>query len=461
MGMGPGLPRAVPMALMGFLLGAVFVIALRAAQSMDPIWDAQLGLLMAGFLGTVFFVWGIGAFNSKLSEHHAVEPDDDVDETALALIEQQHHEEEEAELERQPVRMLTGQIWQIAFWTLLLFAIILAFAALPRGFSIRTSNDPAANSNSIGMVPFYPPFSDQPITMNGEVVLFSEFAIFIAFSFFTLFSLAVIGGAVALGFFALSRGVTTVKAAGNVPLYALPSGQTMEAAPAAVVAKTRKIGEKARAITVPILLHFAIILGGAFGLFVTLGIFGVNVDESGIVLITIITFLLAVLMSNYLFAPEGRPSPFVVTLLDIVVFAASVFVFSILINLITSNAYWIYSPLDPTRLYLPFFNAAFITPFIVDMILAGLDAYGGIAKAARLLVITMLVFNVLYIVFYGPAIGLVVAADPARSLLSAINVALITLVLLRTQEVTWSIGKFAGWMANLLTKVPQALLGQK
>jgi hypothetical protein len=68
--MQPGLPRAVPFGIVGFLLGAALVIIIRSLQSMDPIWNPEIGLVFAGFMAAGFFVWGIGAFNPKLSEHH-------------------------------------------------------------------------------------------------------------------------------------------------------------------------------------------------------------------------------------------------------------------------------------------------------------------------------------------------------------------------------------------------------
>ena len=46
--MQPGLTRAIPMGIVGFILGAAFVLVLRSLQSMDPLWDAQIGVLMTG-----------------------------------------------------------------------------------------------------------------------------------------------------------------------------------------------------------------------------------------------------------------------------------------------------------------------------------------------------------------------------------------------------------------------------
>lgn len=450
------------MALAGFLLGALFVIVLRMLQSMDPVWDAELGLLMAAFLSTTFFVWGMGAFNPKMSEHHAVEPPEYDDETT-AIVEA-HHAHDEAELEAQPTRVLTAEIWQIAFWTILLFAAILAFATLPGGYAVTVSNDAAANTRETAMIPLQLPFSDQVVTYNGEVVLFSEFAVFIVFTAFTLLSLAAMGGVVALGFYALARGVQNVKVAGNVPLYALPSGQTLEAdavEAASAPVKTRRVGERARAITVPNLLNYAILFPNVF---IGLWLFNILENPGRIAAAIIISHILSQIINNNLIGGTGKAqqSPWLALALNLVVLVVGWFVFQILLELaIQFTTGWQYSPLDPTRDALPWLSASFLAPFVVDVILNGAENYGGIVKAVRLWFITMLVFQIMYIVFYGPAIGLVILGDPGRFIASAINTVIVTLLLLRTPEVTWSIGKLAGWVANLLTKVPRALLGQK
>lgn len=451
------------MALAGFLLGAAFVIVLRMLQSMDPVWDAELGLLMAAFLSTVFFVWGMGAFDPKMSAHHAVEPPEYDDGTAIVAHHADEHDEE-AELEAQPVRMLSGQIWQIGFWTIVLFAAILAFATLPDGFALTVSNDAAANTAQTAMVPIQLPFSDQIITYNGEVVLFSEFAVFIVFTGFTLLSLAAIGGVVALGVVALARGVQNVKVAGNVPLYALSSGQTLElgageSSPAPV--KTRRVGDRARAITVPNLIAYAVVFPNVF---IGLWLFSIFENPGRIVAAIIISHLLAQIINNNLIPGKARQQqqPWLTLALNVVVLVVGWLVFKILLDLaIQFTTGWQYSPLDPTRDALPWLSASFLAPFIVDVILNGAASYGGLGKVARLWVITMLVFQILYIVFYGPAIGLVILGDPGRFIASGINTVIVTLLLLRTPEVTWSIGKLAGWLANLLSKIPRNVLGQK
>lgn len=461
--MGPGLNRAVPLALAGFLLGAAFVIVLRMLQSMDPVWDAELGLLMAAFLSTVFFVWGMGAFDPKMSAHHAVEPPEYEDEATAIVAHDAHAHDEEAELEAQPVRMLSGQIWQIGFWTILLFAAIIGFATLPDGFALTVSNDAAANTAQTAMVPFQLPFSDQVITYNGEVVLFSEFAVFLVFTAFTLLSLAAIGGVVALGAFALARGVQNVKVAGNLPLYALPSGQTMEvdAVETSAPVKTRRVGDRARALTVPNLIAYAVLFPNVF---IGLWLLSIFENPGRIVAAIIISHILAQIINNNLIPGKARQQtqPWLTLALNLVVLVVGWFVFDVLLDLaIQFTTGWQYAPLDPTRDALPWLSASFLAPFIVDVILNGVESYGGWAKVARLWVVTMLVFQILYIVFYGPAIGLVILGDPGRFIVSGINTVVVTLLLLRAPEVLWSLGKVAGWLANLLSKIPRSILGQK
>ncbi len=67
--MQPGLSRAIPMAIIGFLFGALLVIVIRGLQGLDPLWAAGPGIVMTAFTTAGFFVWGMGAFNPKMSVH--------------------------------------------------------------------------------------------------------------------------------------------------------------------------------------------------------------------------------------------------------------------------------------------------------------------------------------------------------------------------------------------------------
>ena len=91
------------MAILGFMVGALITIILRGLQSLDPIWAAGPGLVMAGFFMAGFFVWGMGAFNPKLSVHGEAE--------------EAVHEELEKEA-AQPRSLLLGSTWMIATITL-------------------------------------------------------------------------------------------------------------------------------------------------------------------------------------------------------------------------------------------------------------------------------------------------------------------------------------------------------
>lgn len=72
----PGLQRAIPYMLLAFIGSLLLVYTIRSAQQMDPVWvndvtseGAQVGLVLAAFASMGAFMWGIGAFDPKMSEH--------------------------------------------------------------------------------------------------------------------------------------------------------------------------------------------------------------------------------------------------------------------------------------------------------------------------------------------------------------------------------------------------------
>ena len=90
----PGLGRAIPALIVGFVASLAFVYAMRAWQAMDPVWisadsseGAQVGLILAAFVCMGTFMWGVGAFDPKMSEHgeHAHEPEEAAPEEDFAL----------------------------------------------------------------------------------------------------------------------------------------------------------------------------------------------------------------------------------------------------------------------------------------------------------------------------------------------------------------------------------------
>ena len=90
----PGLPRAIPYMIVAFILSLIFVYGIRSLQNMEPVWmnaetseGAQVGLVLAAFASMGAFMWGVGAFDPKMSEHgeHSHEHDDAPPEDEFAL----------------------------------------------------------------------------------------------------------------------------------------------------------------------------------------------------------------------------------------------------------------------------------------------------------------------------------------------------------------------------------------
>ncbi len=90
----PGLGRAIPALIVGFMASLAFVYAMRSWQNMDPVWinaetseGAQVGMVLAAFVSMGTFMWGVGAFDPKMSEHgeHADEHEEDAPEKEFAL----------------------------------------------------------------------------------------------------------------------------------------------------------------------------------------------------------------------------------------------------------------------------------------------------------------------------------------------------------------------------------------
>ncbi len=90
----PGLARAIPALIIGFIASLAFVYAVRVLQNMEPVWmnadsseGAQVGLVLAAFVCMATFMWGVGAFDPKMSEHgeHADEHEEEAPEKEFAL----------------------------------------------------------------------------------------------------------------------------------------------------------------------------------------------------------------------------------------------------------------------------------------------------------------------------------------------------------------------------------------
>lgn len=200
--MQPGINRAVPMGILGFIFGAALILFVRWLQSMDPVWDAQIGLIGAGFTSAIFFLWGIGAFNPALSAHHAVEPAEGEEEV--------HHHEEAAP---EPRRILGYEVWSVFFWTVLLIASLMVIALIPGGPGMVVSTDPNATTTAFGM------FS---VTLGNLTFEVSQAIAFLLFVAFTVFSLFVVGGAIGWGMSRLATSVGEAKKMQPQPLTHYP-----------------------------------------------------------------------------------------------------------------------------------------------------------------------------------------------------------------------------------------------
>jgi len=165
--MQAGLSRAIPMAIIGFMVGALITILIRGMQGLDPIWAAGPGLVLAGFTMAGFFVWGMGAFNPKLSVHGEAE--------------EAVHEElvEEAS---QPRSILFGSTWLIGTVTLIVVALLGAFAVLPGGFGLIQTVTPGASTAMVGYTDVILPFGGPTISVSTLVI----FVVFILIAFLSL-----------------------------------------------------------------------------------------------------------------------------------------------------------------------------------------------------------------------------------------------------------------------------------
>ena len=192
----PGLSRAVPMGVLGFLVGALLVIGVRALQSLDPIWDVGTGIVFATFFCAGFFVWGIGAFDPRLSVHG------EEAEAAHALA--------ETTAEPPPTSIFTSTLWQTVFLVVILIVALGAFAKLGPGITITTDN--ASSVLAVGMV---------PAQIAGHDVEISTLVIFVAFVIFMLVSLVAAAWLIYVLMSRLVHGVAearTVAAGGTVAL---------------------------------------------------------------------------------------------------------------------------------------------------------------------------------------------------------------------------------------------------
>lgn len=202
--MKPGLARAVPMAIIGLIAGLLFVLVLRALQSVEPVWDPQIGFVVGAFIASFAFVWGMGA-NDKRMSAHPHEPE--VDKESGLILYEPHEEHEDVDAEAQqtpPGRVLSFNIWKVSFWQIVLVVGLFAFATLPTGLNLQTTGVAGGNVTSVGYFDFTLPFTETTVSV-------SQLTLFAFFIFFTLASLYGISWAIGRTFLALSKNVNEVQ----------------------------------------------------------------------------------------------------------------------------------------------------------------------------------------------------------------------------------------------------------
>ncbi len=204
--MKPGLGRAVGAGILGFLGSVLFVIILRYLQSVEPVFDAQIAMILAAFVSSFAFIWGAGGTDPRMSQHPH-EPEVDA-ETGLILVQADDHAHEE-ELDAandptvKPAAYLTHAMWQVAFFTVLLVVGLFSLATLPFGPLLRTTGDPQAAAEAIG-------FYTTELPLLGEVVM-SQLTLFVLLVITLLVILGALGSGLALAFTSLSRNLTEVR----------------------------------------------------------------------------------------------------------------------------------------------------------------------------------------------------------------------------------------------------------
>ncbi|MBL8165942.1 MAG: hypothetical protein JNJ61_28415 [Anaerolineae bacterium] len=202
----PGLARAVPLGIVGFIVGALIAIVIRLLQGLDPNPDAPYAyvgpaMVLGAFISAGFFIWGMGAFDPRMNLHGDHAEEDHVEKVA-------------------PASLLGSFTWQMTFWMIIGVLAIGAFGFLPQGPAIQNVKANEGNVSAIGYVRFdqiYNPTAEFITTATGLNLLpslsqqladiqVSYLVIFVAFAAFSVLSLFVMAGLIAFLFSYFQRG---------------------------------------------------------------------------------------------------------------------------------------------------------------------------------------------------------------------------------------------------------------
>lgn len=404
--MRPGISRAVPMGILGFLITMVVLVVIRTLQSVKPAMDPQITIVFGVLVAAGFFVYGMGAVDPRMNQH-AHEPEDG-DEA------QAHHEE--AEEEGQPGQILGGYTWQVTTLTLGLLLIVVFFALLPDGPGIQIAHEPLSNVSDIGMV---------AIQIGSESYHFSQLTVIIGFIIVMMVSLAGAAGGMGLALFHLHQGATVVKDIDHTPLEAEP----LENAPTAGAGLARWA-----AIAAVVTIGFAV-LDTLIGTPITLEF------------ATLSFFLSAGVVFVYSFLFMGWIIRFVV--------AQTQWRWLVRALVIMVAAGLLLGVIDFALIWLGLSGMSLTSAVVFNLVGLGLLIVPG-----RMVVAVMfaILSGILVPLFYFLLIGLIVPfAPPLLFGISASNALLITALILRPKFVTHWVGYAAGWTAQVLRRLPDAL----
>jgi len=203
----PGINRAIPGAILGFVIGELIVMGLRLLQGL-PAWDPGVAIVLAPFTLTAGWMWGIGAFNPKLSEHG----DHHAEETAIVAVDDDgneivvHDDGHHAEDDVNPGEIFFTEIWRAVSLPLVLLLLVFGFAQIPGGFYLavvdEASASPAAFDSSILL--------DVPFVGTVET---TQMVVFLIFVGWVALSLVIFAGGLAFLFY---KGHEQVAVANNI-----------------------------------------------------------------------------------------------------------------------------------------------------------------------------------------------------------------------------------------------------
>jgi len=210
----PGLSRAVPMALIGFIISAFFVVVLRDLQSVEPVWDVGVVLVLAPFISTFMFIWGMGGFDPRMSEHgtHG-EPEDIVQ--AMVPVDDAHDDHHHEEEDAAPTSILSGLMWTVTSLASITIIILFTFAMLSGSF-LQIANESEANTLAIE--------TNQEFLLPLGIDTFeaSQLTVFVGFIAFTMVSLFAVAGVLAAIFYFSHRDIKRVKETEPTPASVRP-----------------------------------------------------------------------------------------------------------------------------------------------------------------------------------------------------------------------------------------------